>query len=156
MSKKLSKKRKPPKKPTPRAKALTLLQKLVRLKAADENGICECVTSGARKHWTEMDGGHFIAKGHSSRWALDERNVHPQTKSQNAYAMKFGTATHSYTMWMIDHYGKDFVQHILDTKNDIHKLYKADYDEMIADFKEQIKEQEARLASTRPTQEGDY
>ena len=70
--------------------------------------------------------------------------------------MKFGTATHSYTIWMIDHYGKDFVQHMLDTKNDIHKLYKADYEDMIADFKEQIKKEEARLASTRPTQEEDY
>lgn len=156
MLKKLSKKKKQRKKQTPRAKALTLLQKLVRLKAADANGYCECVTSGARKHWTEMDGGHFIAKGHSSRWALDERNVHPQTKQQNAYGMKFGTATHSYTIWMIDHYGKDFVQHMLDTKNDIHKLYKADYDEMIADFERQIKEHEARLTLLEPTQEDEY
>ena len=45
---------------------------------------------------------------------------------------------------------------MLDTKNDIHKLYKADYEDMIADFKEQIKKEEARLASTRPTQEDDY
>ena len=132
-------------KETPRAKALRLLQKLVRLKAADKDGYCTCVTSGVRKHWTEMDGGHFIAKGASRRWALDERNVHPQTKSENAYGMKFGTATQNYTMWMIEMYGKDFVEHMLTTKNDIHKLYKADYDEMIDDFKKQIKIEEKRI-----------
>jgi hypothetical protein len=65
---------------TPRAKALQTLQKLVRLKAADDNGYCECVTCGKIAKYTEMDGGHYIPKGHSSYWALVEENIHPQCK----------------------------------------------------------------------------
>ena len=62
---------------TPRAKALQTLQKLVRLKAADDNGYCECVTCGKIAKYTEMDGGHYIPKGNSSYWALDRRQYTP-------------------------------------------------------------------------------
>ena len=132
-------------KETPRAKALKTLQKLVRLKAADDNGYCTCVTCGAIGKWTEFDGGHFIPKGNSSRWALEEENVHPQCKGCNGFGMKYGTATHSYTAWMIDYYGRDFVDHMLATKGDLHKLGKRDYEEMIKDWNEQIKHHLKRI-----------
>ena len=62
-----------------REEAAVLLQKLVRMKAADENGLAECVTCGKRQHYKEMDGGHFISR----KWTatkLVEENVHPQCK----------------------------------------------------------------------------
>ena len=39
-----------------------LMQKLVRLKAADHNGFCKCVTCGIVKHWSVMQGAHFIER----------------------------------------------------------------------------------------------
>lgn len=126
-------------KETPRTKALKTLQKLARVEAADDNGYCTCVTCGAVAKWTEFDGGHFIAKGSCSRWALEKENVHPQCKGCNGFGMKYGTATQSYTTWMIDYYGRDFVDHMLATKNQAHKLYKKDYEEMIKEWGEQIK-----------------
>lgn len=42
-------------------KAATLLQKLRRMEEADDNGYCQCVTSGEWRPWQEMDGGHFIS-----------------------------------------------------------------------------------------------
>ena len=130
---------------TPRAKAIRLLQQLVRMKAADDHGMVTCVSCGKRVHYKDADGGHWLPKGASSRWALEECNIHVQCKGCNGFGMKYGSASHYYTVHMIEMYGKDHVDHMLATKNQVHKLYKADYEDMIADFREQIKHQKERL-----------
>jgi len=135
-------------KETPRAKALRLLQQLVRMKAADDHGMVTCVTCNEPVHYKDADGGHFIPKGSSSRWALEECNVHPQCKGCNGFGMKHGSAAQKYTLYMIDMYGKDWVENMLATKNAVHKLYKADYDDMIEEFNRQIKEHQERLKCT--------
>lgn len=135
-------------KETPRAKAIRLLQKLVRMKAADDHGMVSCVTCGKRIHYKEADGGHWLAKGSCSRFALDETNIHCQCKGCNGFGMKHGSAAHNYTLYMIEMYGKDYIEDMLARKNEVHKLYKADYEEMIADFNEQIKHHEERLKCT--------
>ena len=130
---------------TLRAKALKSLQKLSRISAADEWGYCKCVSCGKLDHYKNMDGGHFIPKGSSSRWALEESNVNPQCKGCNGFSMKHGSVEAQYTLWMIDWVGKDQVEYMLATKNDPVKFYAADYREMIADWSEQIKAHERRL-----------
>ena len=130
---------------TLRAKALKTLQKLSRISAADDNGYCKCVSCGKLDNYKNMDGGHFIPKGSSSRWALEESNVNPQCKGCNGFSMKHGSAEAQYTLWMIDWVGKDQVEHMLATKNDPVKFYAADYREMVADWSEQIKAHERRL-----------
>jgi hypothetical protein len=132
-------------KETSRAKALRLLQQLVRMKAADDSGMAKCVTCGKSVHYKDADGGHFIPKGSSSRWALEECNVHLQCKGCNGFGMKHGSAAQAYTIHMIDLYGKDWVEHMLATKNSVHKIYKADYEDMISEYKAQIKIHQERL-----------
>lgn len=132
-------------KETPRAKALKALQKLVRLKAADDNGYVECVTCGKFGYWTDFDGGHFIPKGSSSRWALEEENVKPQCKGCNGFGMRYGDAAQRFTTYMIDYHGRDFVDHMLSTKNDPVKFYKRDYEEMLKDWNAQIREHLKRV-----------
>jgi len=85
-----------------------------------------------------MDGGHYIAKGHSSYWALRVENVHPQCKGCNGYGMKYGTAAQEYTKWMIDYYGRDFVDEMEADKRKPVKFYKRDYEEITRDLNEQI------------------
>lgn len=123
---------------TPRTKAINTLQKLVRLKAANDNGLCQCVSCGNWAFWNEMDAGHFIPKGHSSYWALREENIHPQCKPCNGFGMKYGTAAHRYTLWMQDNYGRDFVDQMEQEKRNPVKYYKADYLEMIEKWKTEI------------------
>lgn len=130
---------------TLRAKCLVALQKLVRLKAADDNGYARCWSCGVFFHYKEMDGGHYLAAGCSSYWALREENVHPQCKGCNGFGMKFGIASQQYTVSMIDHFGRDFVTHMLETKSKPIKLYKADYEDMLKDFNEQIRFHEKRV-----------
>ena len=136
---------------TLRAKALKTIQKLARISAADDNGYCKCVCCGKLDHYKNMDGGHFIPKGSSSRWALEESNVNPQCKGCNGFSMKHGSAEAQYTLWMIDWVGKDQVEYMLATKNDPIKFYAADYREMISDWSEQIKAHERRLGERGQT-----
>ncbi len=130
---------------TLRAKALKTLQKLARIQAANDSGFASCVSCGRIQHYKEMDGGHFIPKGSSSRWALEECNVHPQCKGCNGYGMRHGNAEAQYTMWMIDWYGRDFVESMIAKKRDPVKLYQQDYRDMIADWEEQIRSHERRI-----------
>ncbi len=52
--------------------------------------------------------------------------------------MKHGTAAQEYTKWMIDYYGREFVDDMEAKKRTVKKLYKSDYEEMIEDFKNRI------------------
>jgi hypothetical protein len=59
----------------------------IRLKYADNKGIVDCYTCGDKKHWTIMQAGHYMKRGHLYlRW--DERNVKPQCQTCNE--MKYG------------------------------------------------------------------
>lgn len=125
---------------------LEALQKLVRLKAADDQGFCKCTTCEVIKPWNDgMQGGHFLAKGGSSRWALEEENVHPQCMQCNAFGMNGGAAAVNYTLFMQDTYGRDFVEEMIATKSEAVKFYASDYRDMLLDWNNQIKEHLNRI-----------
>ena len=130
---------------TLRTKCLDAIQLHARISAADDQGFAECVTCNTWHHFKDMDGGHFIPKGNSSYWALEEENVHPQCKGCNGFNMQYGTASQEYTLWMIDFYGKDFVVDMLSKKKSIRKLYKADYVDMLKYFNGQINLHKKRI-----------
>lgn len=118
--------------------AAILLQKLVKLKAADENGYCKCVTCGKVEHWKLMDGGHFISR----RWTalkLMEENIQPQCKGCNGFLNGNMVA---YTTYMIDTYGREFVDELQVLKHETKKHTRSEVLELIAELKAQIKELE--------------
>ena len=125
--------------------AATLLQLLVRLKASDDNGYCSCVTCGDTRHYKDsMQGGHFRPRGKAGTKLLEE-NLHPQCSSCNSFGMKFHGKEAEYTVYMIDMYGKDFVDELITISNSAHKWCRPDVEDLIKDFKAQIKEQEERV-----------
>jgi hypothetical protein len=124
--------------------AAVLLQKLVRVKAADDNGLVQCVTCSKWSHWKDMQGGHFISRK-STQWKLAEENVHPQCPGCNGFLMNHGNGKQIYTTWMIDFYGRDFVDHMIATSRLTRKYTRAEVAEIAADFKAQIVEHEARV-----------
>ena len=128
-----------------RQECLKAIQRLCRLAAAADDGNCACVSCGCVKHYSALQGGHFLAKGSSSYWALKIENVHPQCASCNMWGMRYGSAAQEYTLWMEDMYGRDFVEEMIASKSNPIKLYKADYEEMLEEFNEQIKHHENRL-----------
>lgn len=133
-------------KANPKAKALEAAQLLARISSADDNGYCACVTCGHVGKFNDgFDGGHFIAKGSCSFWMLDPRNIWPQCKSCNGNGMKFGNKEATYTLWMVEKFGREFVDYMLDNIKTITKRTARDYEEFTASANAQILIHKSRI-----------
>lgn len=139
--KKAVKKRKP-KTPAKLAEQCAVdLQLLVRLKAADESGNCTCVSCGSVRHWTEMQGGHYVGRGVIATKLLEE-NIHPQCRRCNIRA----TESHvGYALFMIEMYGVDFIKHLRKMMAEVKKWDRKEILRQHVDIKERIREQKLRL-----------
>jgi len=126
-------------KANPKAKALESAQLLARISSADDDGYCTCVTCGHVGKFNEgFDGGHFIAKGNCSFWMLDPRNIWPQCKSCNGNGMKFGNKEAAYTLWMLDKFGREFVDYMRSMEKEVTKRTAKDYEEFTVSANAQI------------------
>lgn len=115
--------------------AATLMQRLVRLKAKGVDDFVQCVTCGTKKHWKEMQGGHFISR----RWLatkLLEENIHPQCPCCNGPLRGNMIA---YTLYMQDTYGREFVEELQKLKHEVKKYTRAELEEIIRELKQRIK-----------------
>ena len=124
--------------------AARLLQRLTRLKAADDCGYALCVTCDKCCHYKEMDGGHFISRNHTSTKLLEE-NVHPQCKGCNGFRMKDSLTVLRYRNWMVDMYGEKGVSDLESLAYQAKKFTREELADLVADFKEQIKYHEDRI-----------
>jgi len=114
--------------------AAVLLQKLTRLRAADKNGHCACVTCGLVKPWDEMQGGHFIGR----KWTatkLMEENINPQCARCNGPLRGNMIA---YTLYMQDKYGREFVEELERIKHVTKKYYRNEVLELQQKYKDEI------------------
>jgi hypothetical protein len=123
-------------------KAATLTQKVRRMEEADDNGMCACVSCGTVKHWTEMQGGHWIART-SSRHKLNPDNVFPQCVFCNHFDKE--NAHVAYTVFMIKRNGQEWVDEMLATRKGPYKRTRAELEELIVALKERINQQKQRL-----------
>lgn len=122
--------------------AAKLLQLKVRLKAADEYGMVICVTCGCRRRYNDkMQGGHFISRGKMATKLMEE-NVHPQCKGCN---MPGAGVEAAYGLWMLDYYGKEFIEELHFLSRQTKKYLPHELTEMIAELKEEVKELESNV-----------
>ena len=131
------------------------LQKIVRLKAADENGMVRCWTSGEVRHWKEMQGGHFISRKHQ-RTKIMEENIHPQTASQNLYGMKDSLTVLKYRQVMCEFYGKNFVEWLEIEANKPLDTPRSELEDYYKELVKQTKELEAKIETSMPTREENF
>lgn len=89
-------------------KAWDAFSKYIRMKYADEDGYVKCVTCPARKHWKQMQAGHYV-DGRGGTVLYDESLVYPQCYicncilkgNKNRYTV-FMVKTYGYTMDQIE------------------------------------------------------
>jgi hypothetical protein len=133
--------------PKLKKQALELLQLLVRVKSADDNGYCQCVTCPTISKWNDgIQGGHFISR-RKTKWCLVEENIHPQCASCNGFGMKYHNKEAVYTIYMQEMYTSEFVQHMIDTQGEVIKLSRFMLEDYIKDFNEQIKFHKQRIGA---------
>ena len=125
--------------------AAEAMQLLVRLKASDSNGYCRCVTCGKVDHYKNMQGGHYLDRRHSATRLLEE-NIHPQCPACNGFGMKFGNAKQVYTLYMIDMYGRDGVENLIQESKKTIKWVRSDLIELIKEIRERIRQEESRVS----------
>lgn len=120
--------------------AAVLLQLYVRLKAADGNGYVSCVTCGVTRHYKdEMQGAHFIERTWLATKLMGE-NVHPCCSSCNGgFGGKPKGNLVAYTLYMVDMYGRDFVEELEVLKHKSRKYCRQEVLNYIADMKAKIK-----------------
>lgn len=66
------------------AKADKYFSRFIRLKYADENGYCICITSGKRFFWKDIHCGHFQSRRYMAT-RYDALNCAPQSAYDNTY-----------------------------------------------------------------------
>ena len=118
--------------------AAVLTQKLVRLKARDDNGYVSCVTCGTTRDWKEMQGGHFISRKWTSTKLMEE-NIHPQCPCCNG-PLKGNPI--QYTLYMVDMYGREFVDELELKKHQTRKYGRPEILEIIQELKQRVTELE--------------
>lgn len=146
-------------KPKSKAKLINdcavLMQKLVRLKAADHNGYCQCVSCGTKKRWQEMQGGHYIERGKTATKLLEE-NIHPQCPYCN-FSMAHSThVRENYRAFMIDMYGEDFHKTLLHDALQPKKYSMPEIRDLLIELKDRVKEREENLNAIMVPNEDAY
>jgi len=111
-----------------------IYSKYVRLDQSDEFGYCICVTSGERMFWKEAQNGHFFSRRfYPTRWNDD--NCHPQSMRDNVFLK--GNYI-NYTRYMIDSYGRDFVDELEKLAHTTIKVKNAELIEKIAYYSTEV------------------
>lgn len=89
----------------------------IRTRRADINGVTKCVTCEVRKHWKEMQAGHFL-RGRLNANLFDERGTNEQ-----CYACNVGRDGNvvEYYEWMLVNHGKSVIDELRQKNNLTHK-----------------------------------
>lgn len=107
--------------------------KYIRIRDANHNGLCKCITCDTVKHWQEMDAGHFQSRRYSAtRW--HEQNVHCQCQGCNKYQAgeqyKHGKAINLM-------YGDGTADFITQQSRSLHKLNKNEVMELARYYRQE-------------------
>jgi hypothetical protein len=122
------------------------VQKLVRLKAADDNGYVHCFDGcGHVDNWRYMQGGHFMSRRYTATKIMEE-NIHPQSPKCNMLMSKGDQRVYEgFRLAMVETYGEDFIQDLVEMTRQTKKWSRFELEDILKDVNEQIKFHENRL-----------
>lgn len=107
----------------------------IRLKYADNNGFCKCISCGKMFHWTRIQNGHYMSRTHLST-RFDENNCRPQCVACNIF--KSGNIQ-MYRRGLIEQIGSEMVDAVeVKAVSTITKLSSKDYEEMYHHYKKEV------------------
>lgn len=104
----------------------------IRSRRADSDGITKCVTCAVRKHWKEMQAGHFL-RGRLNSNLFDERGTNEQ-----CYACNVGRDGNvvEYYEWMLVNHSKEVIDELRQKNNVTHKWQPGELIGLLSHYKE--------------------
>lgn len=107
----------------------------IRLKSADEDGRCKCVTCGYEDDWKVLQCGHFIPRQHFYTRYL-EINTHPQCKVCNEYKKGNMVIYANY----LNSIKPGIVESLQEQANIIYKFSRDEIKSMTIEYRQKIKQ----------------
>ena len=117
-------------------KLWALVSEYIRRKDADWQGYVSCVTCGVRKHWKELDAGHYIAKTGGLSIYFEEKNLAPQCTGCNRF--RHGNLA-QYALYLIGKYGDQILEELDWKRKQTISISNGEYKKLIEVYKEKIK-----------------
>lgn len=112
-----------------------IFSEFIRLRDADKNGLCRCITSGEFVHWTECDAGHFVTRDNmATRW--DEQNVNAQSRKDNRF---LSGRQYEHGLAIDKKYGPGTASKLIVKSRGVCKWQPFEIKKMIEYYKEQVK-----------------
>ena len=112
-----------------------IFSEYIRLRDADANGYCRCISCGAVHHWRDVDNGHYVNRSHMAT-RYDEKNCNAQCRKCN----RFDEGNNiGYTKGLVAKYGYKVINELDVKKHSISKMSKADYEILIDHYKNEVK-----------------
>ena len=123
-------------KPKTRSQLKKILDKefsrFIRTRNIDEAGYDHCYTCQVRKHWSEVDAGHFVTRSAmSTRWL--ESNVQFQCKKCNGFR---GGESYLFGLQLDQDYGPGSADAIIVKSKQIYKYTLEELRELIEKYKD--------------------
>lgn len=103
----------------------------IRTRGADSEGMNNCLTCGVRKHWKELQAGHFV-RGRLNANLFDARGCWPQCYSCNVG--KQGNVIPYYKR-MLERYGQMVIDDLVTQNNNTRKWQAGELQEMLERYK---------------------
>lgn len=115
-----------------------------RLRYADKNGICTCVTCGVKRPWKQMQAGHALA-GRGNSILFHENLVFPQCYGCNCCA---SGRLDVFQKFLIDKYGLKEWEKLYALKNKVVKYCVEDLTALKDHYKRQADQLEAKYGKS--------
>jgi len=110
--------------------------KYIRIRDANTNGLCKCITCDTVKPWQDMDCGHFQSRRFlSTRW--DEYNASAQCQKCNQYG---AGEQYLHGRAINAKFGEGTAEYITQLSRSLHKLNKKEVMELARYFKQETEQ----------------
>lgn len=129
--------------PSLKRKLWKVFSEYIRRRDADENGITKCISCDVRKHWSQMDCGHFLPKSLGLSVYFVEKNNHQQCQKCNLFLQG---NQYNYALAIKKRYGDSVIDELEQIKNTMFKFSRSDYEELIAKYTSLVEKMDQPVA----------
>ncbi len=111
-----------------------IFSEFIRLRDADDNGYCRCISCGKIVYWKDCDAGHYVNRKHMSL-RYDEKNVNAQCRACNRFDE--GNMI-GYNHGLVEKYGDSVIPYLDVKRHNSCKLGAFEYETMIKVYQQKV------------------